>query len=179
MATAPEIARVAHRFNASPQQETPPTTAAGQAGVQSGDGGNFAIRRAGRKDVQAIDQLLRSLPGVWQDSWREDALERALDSARDLAFVAVQDCSIVGFASAHDVGFRAYLSELAVSDDHQRQGVGSQLVYRIETELAARGCAVLIADVYPPAEPFYAERGWRPPHAILLGRRLEVIPRSA
>jgi predicted N-acetyltransferase YhbS len=135
------------------------------------------IRHAGPNDVQAIRHLLRALPGVWQNSWREDALERALNSARDLAFVAVQDSSVVGFASAHDLGFRAYLSELAVSGEHQRQGIGAQLVHRIERELAARGCAVLIADVYPPAESFYAELGWRPPHAVLLGRRLEVSPR--
>ena len=175
-----EMIKPRGRRDGNDRHRTPPTTTADvPAGVHAGDGGNFVIRPAGPKDVQAIDQLLRSLPGVWQDSWREDALERALDSAGDLAFVAVQDASVIGFVSAHDVGFRAYLSELAVSDDHQREGVGSQLVRRIETELAARGCAVLIADVYPPAEPFYAERGWRPPHAILLGRRLGVAPRSA
>lgn len=84
---------------------------------------------------------------MWQDSWSEDVLERTLDSVGDLAFVAVQGSLVVGFASAHDVGFRACLSELAVSADHQRQGIGAQLVRRIEAELAARGCAVLIADV--------------------------------
>jgi predicted N-acetyltransferase YhbS len=130
------------------------------------------IRHADPKDLPAIRELLRSLPGVWQNSWREDALERALRSAQDLAFVAVEDCRIVGFASVHDVGFRAYLSELAVSADHQRKGIGAQLVYRIEAELASRGCAVVIADVYPPAEPFYRAHGWRPPEATLLGRRV-------
>jgi ribosomal protein S18 acetylase RimI-like enzyme len=133
------------------------------------------IRHADRKDLPGIRRLLRSLPGVWQDAWREDVLERALDSAGDLAFVAIQGSTVVGFASAHDVGFRAYLSELAVSRDHQRQGIGAQLLRRIETALGARGCAVLIADVYPPAEPFYAELGWQPPHATLLGRRLQAI----
>lgn len=126
------------------------------------------IRHAEPKDLPAIRQLLRSLPGVWQDSWREDVLERAIDSARDLAFVAHEDGRIVGFASAHDVGFRAYLSELAVSESHQRKGIGAQLVHRVEAELAARRCAVLIADIYPPAEPFYRELGWRPPKATLL-----------
>lgn len=94
------------------------------------------------------------------------------DSAGDLAFVAVEGSLVVGFASAHDVDFRAYLSELAVSAEHQRKGIGAQLVHRIEAELARRGCAVLIADVYPPAEPFYRELGWRPPKATLLGRSL-------
>jgi predicted N-acetyltransferase YhbS len=130
------------------------------------------IRHAAPKDVPAIQQLLRSLPDVWQDSWREDVVERALDSARDLAFVAEEDDQIVGFASGHDTGFRAYLSELAVSRSHQRKGIGAQLVRRIEAELTARGCAVLIADVDPPAEPFYRKLGWRAPRATLLGHRV-------
>jgi len=129
------------------------------------------IRHAGPKDVSAIQQLLRSLPRVWQDSWREDVIERAVDSARDLAFVAEEHGKIVGFACAHDTGFRAYLSELAVADSHHRKGIGTELVRQIEAELAARGCAVLIADVCPPAEPFYRELWWRPPQATLLGRR--------
>ena len=128
------------------------------------------IRHAEPKDLPAVRQLLLSLPGVWQDSWREDVLERALDSAGDLAFVAVEASLVVGFASAHDVGFRAYLSELVVSASHQRKRIGAQLVRRVEAELAARGCAVLIADAYPPAEPFYQELGWRPPKATLLSR---------
>src|SRR5271157_2975233 len=123
------------------------------------------IRHADRNDLPAIRHLLRSLPGVWQDSWREDVVERALASAGDLTFVAVEGSAVVGFVSAHDVGLRAYLSELAVSADHQRKGIGAQLMRRIETELARRGCAVLIADVYPPAEPFYRELEWRPPQA--------------
>jgi predicted N-acetyltransferase YhbS len=126
------------------------------------------IRHADLKDVLAIQQLLRSLPGVWPDSWREDVIERALDSARDLAFVVEEHGMVVGFASAHDTGFRAYLSELAVSHSHQKKGIGAQLVRRIEAELATRGCAVLIADVYPPAEPFYRKLGWRSPEATLL-----------
>jgi len=130
--------------------------------------GNSVIRHADLKDVPAIQQLLRSLPGVWQESWREDVIERVLDSARALAFVAEECGVVVGFASARDTGFRAYLSELAVSDSHQRKGIGGQLVGRIEAELAARGCAVLIADVYPPAEPFYRKLGWWPPEATLL-----------
>ena len=130
------------------------------------------IRRAGPDDVPAIQQLLRSLLGVWQDSWRADVIERALDSARDLVFVAEEHGRIVGFACAHDLGFRAYLSELAVCDSHQRKGIGTELVRQIEAKLAARGCALLIADVYPPAEAFYSKLGWRPPQATLLGHRV-------
>jgi GNAT superfamily N-acetyltransferase len=40
--------------------------------------------------------------------------------------------TIDGFACAHDVGFRAYLSEFVVAPARQRQGLGSELLAEIE-----------------------------------------------
>lgn len=130
------------------------------------------IRGATPNDVPPIRRLLQSLGGLWQESWRADAIERALDSAAGLALVAVRGDVVVGFVCAHDVGFRAYLSELAVSESEQKSGLGTELLRRIETELAERGCSVLVADVHPPAEPFYRALGWSAPAATLLRRRL-------
>jgi hypothetical protein len=57
---------------------------------------------------------MRSEPGFWQDSWREDVLERGLDASGGLAFVWEEGGQILGFICAHDLRFRAYLSELIV-----------------------------------------------------------------
>jgi predicted N-acetyltransferase YhbS len=133
---------------------------------------DIAIRQATGKDVPAVRGLLESLPGVWQESWRPDVLERAISSADGLALVAFRREGLVGFVCAHDVGFRAYVSELAVAESEQRSGLGTELLRRIEEKLVERGCAILIADVYPPAEAFYRKLGWSPPDAKLLGRRL-------
>jgi len=134
------------------------------------------IRRATLDDAPAIRRLLQSLSGVWQESWRPDAVEHAIEAAAGLALVAVREHSVVGFVCSHDVGFRAcfraYLSELVVSESEQRSGLGRQLLRQIETELAERGCSVLVADVYPPAEPFYRKLGWTPPAATLLRRHV-------
>jgi len=130
------------------------------------------IREASGEDVPAIQRLLRSLPGVWQESWRADVIERAMSSAAGLALVALRGETLVGFVSAHDVGFRGYLSELAVSETEQRSGVGTELLRHIERKLADRGCSMLIADVHPPAAPFYRKLGWADPPATLLRRRL-------
>jgi GNAT superfamily N-acetyltransferase len=81
---------------------------------------------------------------------------------------------IDGFASAHDVGFRAYLSELVVSPTSQGRGIGGSLLSELERLLAERGCSVVIADVWQEAEGFYRSHGWMPPAVVLLRKRLEA-----
>jgi GNAT superfamily N-acetyltransferase len=72
---------------------------------------------------------------------------------------------------AHDLGFRAYLSELAVAAPWQRCGIGPALVAVVTKELASRGCSALVADIYPPAVAFYERMGWYAPDAVPLARK--------
>jgi ribosomal protein S18 acetylase RimI-like enzyme len=116
---------------------------------------------------------MKSVPGFWDETWRRDALERALGSSETVALVHYANGEIDGFACAHDVGFRAYLSELIVATASQGRGVGSRLVSEIEKRLAERGCAVVISDVWQDAAGFYRSRGWEPPPVVLLRKRLD------
>lgn len=129
---------------------------------------DVTIRPATADDAAAVRALLQSVAGAWQANWRDDAVDRAIASAAGLAFVAQGDDVIVGFACAHDIGFRAYLSELAVAESDQRTGIGTRLLRAIDDALAARGCAILVADVYPPAAKFYRKLGWSEPDAVLM-----------
>ena len=130
------------------------------------------IRQATQNDIPAIRELMRSEPGFWQDTWRDDVIERGLASAGSLAFVWEEAGQILGFVCAHDVGFRAYLSELIVAGSARAQGVGRELVRRAQQELRARGCAVLISDVWKGAAGFYESLGWSAPDVVLLRKRL-------
>ena len=132
------------------------------------------IRSATPDDEAAIKQLIFSLPGVWQKEWRDSAISLALASAGKLALVAIVNKALVGFACFHDVGFRAYLSEMAVAGRYQKSGIGSLLLKRAENILSSRGCKLIVADVYPPAEEFYHKNGWVKPNAILLAKRIEA-----
>ncbi len=132
----------------------------------------FQITQATPADSAAITRLLQSTSGVWQAEWRSDAVQRAITAADGLAFVATEGEEIVGFISGHDVGFRAYLSEFAIAESRQRSGIGTALLRDFESALAERGCRLVVADVYPPAEPFYRALGWRTPAAILLSHRM-------
>lgn len=130
------------------------------------------IRLAGTSDIPRIDALMKSVAGFWDASWRPDVLERALGSSETIALVHHEDDSIDGFVCGHDVGFRAYLSELVVSPASRGRGVGSQLISELERHLADRGCSVLIADVWRETERFYRSQGWAPPDVVLLRKRL-------
>ena len=94
-------------------------------------------------------------PGFWQQGWSNETLARGIDSAGGMAFIWEDSNEIIGFVCAHDVGFRAYLSELIVAQQMRGRGVGKGLLERVQTSLAQRGCATLIADVWHEAVPFY------------------------
>jgi len=132
------------------------------------------IRLAGTGDIPRIEALMKSVAGFWDESWRPDVLQRALAPSESIALVHQEDDTIDGFVCGHDVGFRAYLSELVVSPASQRRGVGSRLIAELERRLSDRGCTVLIADVWRDAAPFYRSRGWAPPAVVLLRKRLNT-----
>jgi ribosomal protein S18 acetylase RimI-like enzyme len=134
------------------------------------------IRLAGPSDITSIEALMKSVAGFWDETWRPDVLERALGAPETIALVHQANDTIDGFICGHDVGFRAYLSELVVSPECQGGGVGSQLLAELERRLAERGCAVLIADVWRDAERFYRSHGWTPPAVVLLRKRLGRSP---
>jgi len=130
------------------------------------------IRKTAESDIPMIEQLMRSEPGFWNENWPNDVLKKAIRAADSLSFVWEEKGIISGFACAHDLGFRGYLSELIVSKAARGKSIGSQLLERIEQELKSRGCPVLISDVWKTAAPFYLKLGWRPPDVILLAKRL-------
>lgn len=129
-------------------------------------------RLAAPSDIPAIEALMRSIAGLWDDAWRPDVVARVVGSSDAIAVVHGQGTAIDGFACAHDVGFRAYLSELAVDPGAQGQGIGHTLLADLEQRLSARGCQLVIADVWRDAEPFYRAQGWMPPGVVLLRKRL-------
>jgi ribosomal protein S18 acetylase RimI-like enzyme len=126
------------------------------------------LREAMTSDIPKIRALMQMSPGFWQPTWTQDTIAQAISSANGLALVWEHESKILGFACAHDLGFRAYLSELIVDAGVRRQGIGTRLVKEIEEALRSRGQTVIIADVWHDSEPFYRSLGWLPPDAVLL-----------
>src|SRR5215472_15599262 len=126
------------------------------------------LRAAIASDVPGIRCLMRAVPGSWQDWWSEKTVADAIRSANGLAFVWEEEQRIAGFICAHDLGFRAYLSELVVDASLHRQGIGTRLVQAVVSALGDKQQRVLIADVWQDAVQFYRSLGWEPPDAVLL-----------
>jgi len=117
------------------------------------------IRQASEEDIPSIVSLICSEPGMWQKAWSDDVVHRALESSNGLAFVCDEN-AIQGFVCAHDVGFRGYVSDLVVSAQARGKGIGRCLMQRVQSELAQRGCHLVMADVWHEAMPFYESIGW-------------------
>jgi GNAT superfamily N-acetyltransferase len=132
----------------------------------------MSIRPAVETDAVQIRALIESIPGLWHADWRPDVVERAIRSADGLAYVSLEGAEVIGFACAHDVGFLAYLSLLAVAESARGHGIGAALIRRIEQTLTERGCTLLISDVWRDAVGFYQALGWSAPPVVLLRHRL-------
>ena len=132
------------------------------------------IRVAKREDLRAIRGLMEAEPGFWQHDWSDETLAIGVENAGDLALVWQEEVAIAGFICTHDLGFRAYLSELIVAPEARGRGIGRSLVERTQAELARRGRRILIADVWRDAEPFYRSLGWDPQDVVLMRRKLDV-----
>jgi GNAT superfamily N-acetyltransferase len=130
------------------------------------------IRDAVAADIGEVLTLMHSVAGFWDETWRQDVLERAFDCSGTIALVHQDRDAINGFACAYDLGFRAYLSELVVTLAAQHQGIGASLLSEVERRVADRGCSLIIADVWRNAEAFYRAHGWTPPPVVLLRKRL-------
>jgi predicted N-acetyltransferase YhbS len=132
------------------------------------------VREAIASDISGIRTLMQMVPRFWQPWWSDATIAAAIQSANALAFVWEDNSQIIGFVCAHDLGFRAYLSELVVDPGVRHQRIATRLVQAVEEALCGIGQQVLIADVWYEAEPFYRSLGWEPPNVVLLRQRLKT-----
>lgn len=122
------------------------------------------IRSMSEEDLEIVPDLaMLANPHVEKEKYREHIIHELRENP-DLSFVAVSGEKVVGYVQGDIRGFMATLEDLAVSEKHQKQGIGTQLLSAELEEMKKRGSKIVIAEVHhknAEAIPFYYTHGFR------------------
>ena len=133
-------------------------------------------RTGGDLDLDAVIELYRA--STLGERRPVDDRERMAAMMRhaNLVVTAWDDELLVGIARAlSDFSFVTYLSDLAVRQSHQKQGIGKELIRR--TQALAGPHAKLLLLAAPAAEKYYPRIGFtHHPQAWMLGPDERVHP---
>ena len=132
-----------------------------------------AYREADEQAVIAQWNLLLSDGAPHNDP--ATAIRKKLAVDRDLFLVAVAEEKVIGTVMGGYDGHRGWIYSVAVDPAHQRRGVGSALLHRVEEALIQRGCPKVNLQVRTSnAEviAFYRQLGYAVEERVTMGKRL-------
>lgn len=120
-----------------------------------------------------IDILNRSTLGERRPVDDLECLESMLKNA-DIIVTAIADDTIVGVARAvTDFSYCCYLSDLAVDESFQHQGIGKMLIRKIREQLGSK-CKLILLSA-PAAVDYYPKIGFtQHPSAWVLDSTKEI-----
>jgi len=126
---------------------------------------NVCIRAMTGEDIAAALELWKSTPGVGlNESDSPERLLAYLQRNPGQSFVAVDSQRIIGAVLCGNDGRRGYLNHLAVDANWQRRGIGTALVERCLSLLAAQDigkCNIFVYADNHGGQQFWARHGWK------------------
>ncbi len=127
----------------------------------------YATQRA--ITTEQFIQLLKSSTLAERRPVDDQACIEKMVNGADLMVTAWQADVLVGVArSVTDFGYCCYLSDLAVAQSHQRQGIGRRLIELTRAQLDAE-CKLILLSA-PAAQSYYPQLGFcRHPSAWVMG----------
>ena len=133
------------------------------------------IRPFHNQDTDAVVALWQAcaLTRPWNDPHKDSARKLAVQP--QLFLVAEHQGTVVGTVMVGYEGHRGWVNYLAVSPDHQRRGLGRQLMEQAEEALLALGCPKLNLQIRHDNEAvrrFYEALGYGDDRVLSLGKRL-------
>ena len=122
------------------------------------------IRLMQPEDYTNAIQLWQGLPGLGLSSAdRQEAIQTFLNRNPKTCFVAVQADEVIGTILGGSDGRRGYLYHLAVHTDHQKQGLGKELVQTCLDALQQQGiekCHIFVIADNQEGLNFWQRIGW-------------------
>jgi ribosomal protein S18 acetylase RimI-like enzyme len=126
----------------------------------------------------------RSVVALWREVFPDDpphhdpvaCIHLKVSEQPELFFVATRGGKVVGTIMAGFDGHRGWIYRVAVSPKQQRQGIGTALMRRAETELIARGAPKINLQVRATngqVASFYEQLGFVVEERISMGKRIK------
>jgi predicted N-acetyltransferase YhbS len=121
-----------------------------------------------------IDILNRSTLGERRPIDDKECIDGMIENA-DIIVVAIDNDKIVGVARAvTDYNYCCYLSDLAVEQKYQKNGIGKQLISKVQEQLNDK-CKIILLSA-PDATEYYPKIGFtKHSSAWTLTRNSEVL----
>ncbi|MEX2139265.1 MAG: GNAT family acetyltransferase [Pirellulales bacterium] len=144
------------------------------AGLQTGP--SLHVRQYETSDEPAVVAL-------WQEVFSDDpphhdavaSIRLKLAAQPDLFFVATRGDEVLGTIMAGFDGHRGWIYRVAVSPQHQRQGIGTALMRHAEAALVARGAPKINLQIRATncqVVAFYEHLGYVVEERISMGKRI-------
>jgi len=102
-------------------------------------------------------------------------IDKKLEFGDGLFFTALYNKAVVGAIMAGYDGHRGWIYSIAVSPNHQKQGIGSALLASAERKLSELGCMKInlqIMEGNEAVENFYIANGYQTEKRISMGKCL-------
>jgi ribosomal protein S18 acetylase RimI-like enzyme len=136
----------------------------------------MTVRPYRHEDQAAVIELWRAceLTRPWNDPVKDIA--RKLKVNGEWFLVGEIDGKIVATMMVGYEGHRGWVNYLAVSAEHRRKGLGSQLMSEAERILRGVGCPKINLQIRAGNDDvveFYRQIGYAPDQTIGMGKRLE------
>lgn len=116
-------------------------------------------------ELTVTDRLDPEGAAFWDEGWAAVSPERygeGWEPRRPFAVTARRDGRVVAVATGHTSGAGGHLEELLVAAGSRGQGIGTQVLARVEWLAAERGARAMTVHTWAegPAYRFYRGRGW-------------------
>lgn len=126
---------------------------------------SFQIRLMRSDDYQSAYELWNGLPGIGLSSAdTKQALLSFMDRNPKTCFVAEDEGNLIGTILGGSDGRRGYIYHLAVDGDHQKHGIGRELVQVCLQALRDQGiekCHIFVIADNQEGQAFWQKEGWQ------------------
>lgn len=133
------------------------------------------IRQFQEEDRKHVLRLWEECNLIFPHNDPNKDINRKLKESPELFLVGVIDNEIIASAMGGYEGHRGWVYYLAVKNEYQRKGFGSQIMNELEKKLIQKGCPklnLLVRESNIHVIEFYKSLGFLKDEVVSLGKRL-------